>query len=48
MNLNAKLRPYQEIGFSWLLQNINLGFGSVLADDMGLGKTLEVLVQFYT
>ncbi len=42
-NLNAKLRPYQEIGFSWLLQNINLGFGSVLADDMGLGKTLQVL-----
>ncbi|MEN4018731.1 MAG: DEAD/DEAH box helicase [Methanobacterium sp.] len=42
-NLNAELRPYQEIGFSWLLQNINLGFGSVLADDMGLGKTLQVL-----
>lgn len=42
-NLDAKLRPYQKIGFSWLLQNINLGFGSVLADDMGLGKTLQVL-----
>lgn len=42
-NLNAELRPYQKLGFSWLLQNINLGFGSVLADDMGLGKTLQVL-----
>ncbi|BDZ70605.1 DEAD/DEAH box helicase [Methanobacterium petrolearium] len=44
-NLNAELRPYQEIGFSWLLQNIDLGFGSVLADDMGLGKTLQVLTS---
>ncbi|MDR3291904.1 MAG: DEAD/DEAH box helicase [Methanobrevibacter sp.] len=42
-NLKAKLRPYQEIGFSWLVQNINSKFGSILADDMGLGKTLQVL-----
>ena len=42
-NLNANLRPYQKRGFSWLSQNVDLGFGSILADDMGLGKTLQVL-----
>ena len=42
-SLNANLRPYQEKGYSWLVQNINSGFGSILADDMGLGKTLQVL-----
>ena len=41
--LNAKLRDYQQTGYSWLVQNINSGFGSILADDMGLGKTLQVL-----
>jgi uncharacterized Zn finger protein/superfamily II DNA or RNA helicase len=43
LNLNAQLRPYQERGFSWLVQNIDTGFGSILADDMGLGKTLQVI-----
>jgi SNF2 family DNA or RNA helicase/uncharacterized Zn finger protein len=42
-NLDAKLRPYQLRGFSWLMQNIKTGFGSILADDMGLGKTIQVL-----
>jgi len=42
-NLNGTLRPYQYTGFLWLVQNIRIGFGSILADDMGLGKTLEVL-----
>ena len=42
-SLNAKLRPYQEVGFSWMIQNIKLGFGSILADDMGLGKTIQLL-----
>lgn len=42
-SLNGKLRPYQKIGYSWLIQNIKSGFGSILADDMGLGKTLQVL-----
>lgn len=41
--LKGKLRPYQKIGYSWLIQNIKSGFGSILADDMGLGKTLQVL-----
>jgi len=42
-DLNGNLRGYQYRGFSWLVQNINIGFGSILADDMGLGKTLEIL-----
>ena len=47
--VKADLRPYQEVGFSWLVQNIKMGFGSILADDMGLGKTLEVLttIQYF-
>ena len=42
-SLNGTLRKYQERGFSWMLQNMQLGFGSILADDMGLGKTIQVL-----
>ncbi|MDR2664637.1 MAG: DEAD/DEAH box helicase family protein, partial [Puniceicoccales bacterium] len=42
-NLRGTLRPYQIRGFGWLLQNVQLGFGSILADDMGLGKTLQVI-----
>lgn len=42
-NLKATLRPYQESGFSWMVQNTDLGFGSLIADDMGLGKTLQVI-----
>lgn len=41
--LQAKLRPYQHRGYSWLCKNAHLGFGSILADDMGLGKTLQAL-----
>ena len=41
--INANLREYQNIGYRWLAQNIQCGFGSILADDMGLGKTLQVL-----
>lgn len=48
-NVTARLRPYQKRGFSWLVQNIKSGFGSILADDMGLGKTLQVLtaIQYF-
>jgi SNF2 family DNA or RNA helicase/uncharacterized Zn finger protein len=42
-NLKADLRPYQERGFNWLMQNINSSFGSILADDMGLGKTIQII-----
>ncbi len=41
--LNAQLRPYQQRGFEWMVQNARIGFGSLLADDMGLGKTLQVI-----
>ncbi len=41
--LQAKLRPYQKRGFSWIYRNAQIGFGSVLADDMGLGKTIQVI-----
>ena len=42
-SLTGELRPYQKIGYSWLIQNIQHKFGSILADDMGLGKTMQVL-----
>ncbi len=42
-SLAGELRPYQKIGYSWLVQNIKFKFGSILADDMGLGKTIQVL-----
>ena len=41
--LNARLRPYQERGYSWMYRNSRIGFGSIIADDMGLGKTLQVI-----
>lgn len=42
-DFNGVLRPYQEIGYQWLLQMNTLGFGACLADDMGLGKTVQIL-----
>lgn len=42
-SVKAKLRNYQERGYRWMLRNIQIGVGSILADDMGLGKTLQVL-----
>ena len=42
-NLNATLRPYQARGFAWLMKNLRLGIGALIADDMGLGKTLQVI-----
>ena len=41
--LSAKLRPYQQRGYSWLVKNSKLGLGSIIADDMGLGKTIQVI-----
>ncbi len=41
--IEARLRPYQERGLSWLAFMDGLGLGALLADDMGLGKTISVL-----
>lgn len=37
------LRPYQELGLSWLHFLGRAHLGGCLADDMGLGKTIQVL-----
>jgi non-specific serine/threonine protein kinase len=42
-NLQARLRPYQEVGAQWLWLLQSLGLGACLADDMGLGKTIQVI-----
>lgn len=41
--IHATLRPYQERGYRWMMRNVHIGLGSILADDMGLGKTLQVI-----
>lgn len=41
--LRATLRHYQERGYRWLLDNLEHGFGCLLADDMGLGKTVQTI-----
>ncbi len=41
--LQATLRPYQQLGVRWLLLLSRLRLGACLADDMGLGKTIQVL-----
>lgn len=43
--LQAKLRPYQRQGLSWLQFLADCGLSGVLADDMGLGKTLQTLAH---
>ncbi|WP_066398154.1 DEAD/DEAH box helicase [Cytobacillus eiseniae] len=39
----GELRPYQQLGMSWLLFLRKYGFGACLADDMGLGKTIQLI-----
>ena len=41
---NGRLRPYQQLGYSWLDFLRWWGLGACLADDMGLGKTIQTLV----
>ncbi|HSI68199.1 MAG TPA: DEAD/DEAH box helicase [Planococcus sp. (in: firmicutes)] len=41
--LNTELRPYQKIGFDYLVFMRQEGFGLCLADDMGLGKTVQLI-----
>jgi superfamily II DNA or RNA helicase len=40
---DAELRPYQEVGFRWLMFLREMDLNGVLADDMGLGKTVQAL-----
>lgn len=42
-SLQGELRPYQQLGMSWLLFLRQHHFGAVLADDMGLGKTVQLI-----
>lgn len=44
-SLQAKLRPYQLVGFQWLVALARNGLGAILADDMGLGKTLQAIAM---
>ncbi len=37
------LRPYQKMGYNWLMFLNELSLGGCLADDMGLGKTVQTL-----
>jgi SNF2 family DNA or RNA helicase len=41
--LQAKLRPYQEIGVQWLWFLYAHGLSGILCDDMGLGKTHQTM-----
>jgi len=45
-DLNGRLRPYQERGFSWLAFLRRWSLGACLADDMGLGKTIQAIALF--
>jgi len=42
-SLQATLRPYQLVGYQWLVSLASIGLGGILADDMGLGKTVQAL-----
>ncbi len=44
-SLTATLRPYQLVGFNWLVHLFESRLGGILADDMGLGKTLQALAM---
>jgi len=41
--LKAKLRPYQLLGYQWMLSHQRSGSGCLLGDDMGLGKTVQTI-----
>ncbi len=42
-DFKGELRPYQQLGYSWLDFLRWWGLGACLADDMGLGKTIQTL-----
>ena len=37
------LKPYQTVGYQWLMTLDHLQMGGILADEMGLGKTVETI-----
>ena len=41
--INAHLREYQRVGYSWLAFLYEHRLGGCLADDMGLGKTIQTI-----
>lgn len=41
--LRGSLRPYQQIGFEWLVNLYNNHSNGILADEMGLGKTIQTI-----
>lgn len=41
--IEAELRSYQVVGYSWMAFMSDSRLGCILADDMGLGKTLQTL-----
>ncbi|MBC7476199.1 MAG: DEAD/DEAH box helicase [Candidatus Sericytochromatia bacterium] len=43
--INAKLRPYQEMGYKWIKYLYENSLGGCLADDMGLGKTIQTITM---
>ncbi len=45
VEVEAKLRHYQEEGYRWLQFLTAQGLHGILADDMGLGKTLQTLAH---
>ncbi|MBQ6660889.1 MAG: DEAD/DEAH box helicase [Lachnospiraceae bacterium] len=46
--INADVRPYQKVGFSWMCNLAEFHMGGILADDMGLGKTLQAIMFLST
>jgi superfamily II DNA or RNA helicase len=42
-SFHGVLRHYQEVGLSFMLNSLELGYGVCLADDMGLGKTPQAI-----
>jgi helicase SWR1 len=41
--LRGNLRPYQQVGFEWLVNLYRTGSNGILADEMGLGKTIQTI-----
>jgi hypothetical protein len=42
----GELKPYQRVGFNWLVSLYDQGLNGILADEMGLGKTVQTIALF--